>query len=294
MPNLSYFLQQSLNALQLGSIYALIALGYTLVYGVLRMINFAHGDIFMVGGFLCFALATYLKLSFVPTLLLVMVLAALLGVFLERVAYRPLRNAPRVSAVITALGCGIFLEHLALALYPYPQHVPALVRNVTWHAAGLSFSSLQLLIVGLSVGLMLLLDFVVRRTMVGLAMRAISADIQVVPLLGVPVNRIITLTFALGGALGGAAGVMYSLAYPVVDPFMGVLVGWKAFIAAVLGGIGSVRGAMLGGFLLGGVEIFVAAYYPSTYRDFVAFALLLGLLILRPHGLLGRPPTQKV
>ncbi len=294
MPNPSYFFQQSLNALQLGSIYALIALGYTLVYGVLRMINFAHGDLFMVGGFFCFAAATYLGLSFVPTLLLVMALAALLGVLLERVAYRPLRNAPRVSAVITALGCGIFLEHLVLARYPYPQSVPELVHNVTWHVAGLSFSSLQLLIVGLSVGLMLLLDFVVRRTMVGLAMRAISWDMRVVPLLGVPVDRIITFTFALGGALGGAAGVMYSLAYPVVDPFMGVLVGWKAFIAAVLGGIGNIRGAMLGGFLLGGVEIFVAAYYPSTYRDFVAFALLLGLLILRPYGLLGRPPTQKV
>ncbi len=289
-----YVLQQTLNALQLGSIYALIALGYTLVYSILRMINFAHGDIFMVGGFVCFAAATYLQLPFAVTLLLAMGCTAILGAGLERLAYRPLRDAPRVSAVITALGCGIFLEHFVLWLSPYPQHVPALLQNQTWSLGGLSVSSIQTAIVAIAVALMLVLDFIVQRTMLGLAMRGISMDMKAVALMGVPVDLVISSTFAFGAALGGAAGVLYSLAYPVVDPYMGVLMGWKAFIAAVLGGIGHIRGAVLGGFLLGAVEILVTAFLPSTYRDLTVFTLLLMLLIVRPHGILGRPTLQKV
>lgn len=289
-----YLLQQSLNALQLGSIYALIALGYTMVYGILTMINFAHGDLFMVGAFFCFIVATFLNLPFVPTLLISMAGVALLGVVIERVAYKPLRQAPRVSAIITALGVGIFLENFTLVFAPYPQHVPTLIQNTTWQVGGVSVSSLQLIIIALSLGLMFLLDFIVRRTMVGMAMRAISWDKTIVPLMGVPLNLIISATFALGTSLGAAAGVMYSLAFPVIDPYMGILVGWKAFIAAVVGGIGNIRGAMIGGFLLGAVEILVAAFLPSTYRDFVAFALLLVLLIFRPYGILGKPRPQKV
>jgi branched-chain amino acid transport system permease protein len=291
---MTYLLQQALNALQLGSIYALIALGYTMVYGILRMINFAHGDLFMVGAFFCFMIATYLKLPFVPTLLLSMVGVGLLGVGIERVAYKPLRNAPRVSAVITALGVGIFLENLTLVFYPYPQHVPELLPNITWTIGGVTISSLQIIIILLSVGLMLLLDFIVRRTMVGMAMRAVSWDKSIVPLMGVPINTVISFTFLIGTSLGAAAGVMYSQAFPVIDPYMGILIGWKAFISAVVGGIGNVRGAMIGGFILGAVEIMVAAYLPSTYRDFVAFTLLLVLLIFRPYGILGRPTIQKV
>ncbi len=291
---MTYLLQQTLNALQLGSIYALIALGYTMVYGILTMINFAHGDLFMVGAFLCLVGAVFLKLPFVPTLLLSMAGVALLGVLIERWAYKPLRHAPRVSAIITALGVGIFLENLTLAISPYPQHIPALIPQITWSAGGITISLLQVLIIALSLLLMLLLDFVVQRTMIGMAMRAISWDKTIVPLLGVPVNRVISLTFAIGTSLGGAAGVMYGLAYPVIDPYMGIMVGWKAFISAVVGGIGNVRGAMIGGFILGGVEILVAAFLPSTFRDFVAFALLLVLLIFRPYGILGRPQPQKV
>ncbi len=289
-----YWLQQTLNALQLGSIYALIALGYTMVYGILTMINFAHGDVFMVGAFFCFIAAVYLGLPFVPTLLLTMAGAALLGVLIERLAYKPLRNAPRVSAIITALGLGIFLENFTLALAPYPKHIPALLNNVTWDWGGVSVSSLQIIIILLSLGLMFLLDYVVHRTPVGMAMRAISWDKTFVPLMGVPVDLIISVTFAIGAGLAGAAGTMYALAYPVIDPYMGIMVGWKAFISAVVGGIGNIRGAMIGAFILGGVEIMVTAFFPSTYRDFVAFSLLMLLIVIRPYGILGQPRTQKV
>ena len=293
-PETAYWLQQALNALQLGSIYALIALGYSMVYGTLSMINFAHGDVFMVGAFLCFLAGTALGLPFAPTLLLAMCGAALLGVAIERLAYKPLRNAPRVSAIITALGVGLFLENLMLAFYPYPQNVPRLLENVTWHLGGVSISSLQVVIIGLSLALMLVLDHVVHRTPVGMAMRAISWDKSYVPLMGISVNLIISITFAIGAGLAGAAGTMYGLAYPVIDPYMGILIGWKAFIAAVVGGIGNIRGAMIGAFILGGVEIMVVALLPSTYRDLVVFSLLLALIIVRPHGILGQPRVQKV
>lgn len=291
---MAYIFQQILNALQLGSIYALIALGYTMVYGILTMINFAHGDLFMVGAFFCFLIAVYLKLSFVPTLLLSMLGVACLGVVIERLAYKPLRNAPRVSAIITALGVGLFLENFTLALSPYPKHIPALLTDKSWTIGSVFISSLQIIIIALSLSLMLVLDFIVQRTKAGMAMRAISWDKTVVPLMGVPVNKIISLTFAIGTGLGGAAGMMYGLAYPVIDPYMGIMVGWKAFISAVVGGIGNIRGAMIGGFILGSVEIMVAAFLPSTYRDFVAFTLLLILLIFRPYGILGKPNPQKV
>jgi branched-chain amino acid transport system permease protein len=265
-----------------------------MVYGILSMINFAHGDVFMVGAFLCFLAGTALGLPFVPTLMLAMVGAALLGVSIERLAYKPLRNAPRVSAIITALGVGIFLENLMLAFYPYPRNVPSLIENVTWQLGGVSISSLQLTIIGLSVGLMLVLDHVVHRTPVGMAMRAISWDRTYVPLMGIPVNLVISITFAIGAGLAGAAGTMYALAYPVIDPYMGILVGWKAFIAAVVGGIGNIRGAMIGAYILGGIEIMVVALLPSTYRDLVVFSLLLALIIWRPYGILGQPRVQKV
>jgi len=291
---MTYFLQQVLNAAQLGSIYALIALGYTMVYGILTMINFAHGDLFMVGAFFCLIAATFLKLPFVPTLLVSMAGVALLGVLIERVAYKPLRSAPRVSAIITALGVGLFLENFTLVFSPYPQSVPVLIKNITWNIGGVSISSLQIIIIAISIIMMLLLDFIVQRTKVGMAMRAISWDKASVPLMGVPVNLIISATFALGTGLGAAAGVMYAQAFPVIDPYMGILIGWKAFIAAVVGGIGNIRGAMIGAFILAILEIMVAGYIASTYRDFIAFALLLILLIFRPYGILGKPRSQKV
>ncbi len=291
---MSYLLQQVLNALQLGSIYALIALGYTMVYGILTMINFAHGDLFMVGAFLCFLSVLLFKLSFVPTLVVSMLGTALLGVTIERFAYKPLRQAPRVSAIITALGVGLFLENFTLALSPYPKHIPSLVPDVTWAFGGISISLLQALVIALSLVLMVVLDLIVRRTMVGMAMRAISWDKTVAPLMGIPVDTVISVTFAIGTSLGGVAGVLYGLCYPVIDPYMGIMVGWKAFISAVVGGIGNIRGAMIGGYILGATEILVVAFLPSTYRDLVAFGLLLALLVFRPHGILGKPAVQKV
>lgn len=293
---MTFWLQQTLNALQLGSIYALIALGYTMVYGILRLINFAHGDIFMAGAFLGLVGAAVLKLPLVLTMLFSMICTATLGVLIERAAYKPLRNAPRVSAVITALGIGIFLQHFVLATVgAQPRLFPLLVPlNMYNLPGGAMITSVQLLIFGVAVVLMLGLDWFVRHTLTGMAMRAISWDRSVVPLMGISVDRIISLTFALGSGLAAAGGVLFGQAYPIIDAYMGILIGWKAFIAAVVGGIGNVRGAMLGGYILGVTEIYVAAVLPSTYRDFVAFTLLLLLLVFRPTGVLGRVQAQKV
>ncbi|RJR36967.1 MAG: branched-chain amino acid ABC transporter permease [Deltaproteobacteria bacterium] len=295
--------QNVLNALQLGSVYALIALGYTMVYGILTLINFAHGDIFMVGTYLALAAAVFLlplglplPVVFVGALCFSMVLTALLGVTIERLAYRPLRQAPRVSAVITALGVGLFLENFTLGILgPEPRHFPPLIPLGTWELAGLTITPLQVSIILVAALLMVFLDFLVRRTLLGMAMRAISYNRPIVPLMGVPVDRVISLTFAIGSAIAAAGGLMYGLAYPVLDPYMGVRIGWWAFISAVVGGIGNIRGAMLGGFILGAVEIFTPVLLPSsTYRDFVAFSLLLLLLVFKPTGLLGRPVFERV
>ncbi len=291
---MDYFAQQAINAVQLGSIYALIALGYSMVYGVLVMINFAHGDVFMVSAFFCFLLLLVLPVPFIAALIIVMLATAILGVVIERLAYRPLRDAPRVSAIITALGCGLVIQNTTLSLSPYSQRMPELFKPVTWEFAGVTVSSLQILIIGVSVGLMIALDFFIRKTRYGMAMRAIAQDRISVPLMGVPVNQIIAMTFAIGAALGGAAGVLYASAYPVISATMGVLVGWKAFVAAVIGGIGNVRGAVLGAYLLGAVEVFTVTVLPSTYRDLVVYSLLLVILVFKPYGLLGRPTVQKV
>lgn len=291
---MDYFAQQAINALQLGSIYALIALGYSMVYGVLVMINFAHGDVFMVSAFFCFLLLLVLPVPFVAALIIVMLATALLGVLIERLAYRPLRNAPRVSAIITALGCGLIIQNTTLSLSPYSQRMPELLTPVVWKFGGITVSSLQILIIGISVALMVGLDFFIRKTRYGMAMRAIAQDRVTVPLMGIPVNMIIGMTFAIGAALGGAAGVLYASAYPVISATMGVLVGWKAFVAAVIGGIGNVRGAVLGAYVLGAVEVFTVTVLPSTYRDLVVYSLLLVILIFKPYGLLGRPAVQKV
>jgi len=289
------FVQQLINALQLGGIYALIALGYTMVYGVLKLINFAHGDIFMVGAFIGLFLATYLKLPFVAVLLLTMMLTALVGVTVERVAYRPLRNAPRMSLVITALGVGLFLENFVRATVgAAPRDFPVLVAGSAWNVGGVTIGSVQILIVGISLMLMLLLRYVVSHTLLGKAMRAIADNREVIGLMGINPDAVITATFAIGSALAAAGGILVAQAYPVIEPYMGIVIGWKAFIAAVLGGIGLIDGAMVGGFILGLTEVFVAAYLPSTFRDGIAFAILIIVLLVRPTGLLGRPVSTKV
>ncbi|MCF7729670.1 MAG: branched-chain amino acid ABC transporter permease [Chthoniobacterales bacterium] len=291
---MDYIAQQVINAFQLGSIYALIALGYSLVYGVLSMINFAHGDLFMLGAFTCLLLEAIVPIPLWIVLPLTMITIGFLGALLERLAYRPIRNAPRVSAIITSLGCGLIIENITLAISPYPRHMPTLLQNSTIHFYGITISFLQILVVGVSLTLMLLLDFIIRFTSLGMAIRALSCDRVMVSLLGIPANRIISLTFALGGALGGAAGLLYALAYPVISSSMGILIGWKAFVAAVIGGIGSIRGALLGAYILGTTEVISVTILPSTYRDLIAYSLLLIILVFKPYGILGEPPLQKV
>ncbi len=288
-------LQQSLNALQLGSIYALIALGYTMVYGVLRLINFAHGDIFMVGSYAALFLATYCRMPFAVIVPLTFAAIALLGVAIERLAYRPLRNAPRVSAVITALAVGLFLETITLALVgPEPRKFPALIGYRTFAVGAFAASNVQLMIIATSAGLMAALELFVAKTRTGMAMRALSWDKTYAPLLGINIDTVVSLTFALGTGLAAVAGIFVGLAYPVIDPYMGIVVGWKAFVSAVVGGIGSIKGAVAGGFILGAVEIVSAAFLPSSYKDMIVFGLLLAILLVRPSGLFGMPVQKRV
>ena len=300
---MQFIVQQILNALQVGSVYALIALGYTMVYGILTMINFAHGDIFMVSTYIAFFVATFLLglavslpplFIFAVTIVLAMFGTTALAVAIERFAYKPLRKAPRISAVITALGVGLFLENFTLAtIGPEPRFLPRLIPVVNVTVAGVTFSTIQVMIILVSILVMFLLDTIVQRTMVGMAMRAVSWDKFTASLMGVPVDRIISLTFALGAAMAAIGGTLYGMAY-TIDPYMGIRIGWWAFISAVVGGIGNIRGAMIGGYILGTVEIFTPVLLASTYRDFVAFSILLLLLIFRPTGILGRPMIQKV
>ena len=298
---MEFFVQQFVNALQLGSLYALIALGYTMVYGVLLLINFAHGDIFMVGAFLGVFGSIALGLPFVPTLILAMILTGLLGVSIERVAYKPLRQASRLSVVITALGVGLLLENGMLALTgadprSYPEDF---VTTTVYDIGGVSISNVKIIIIVLAALLFAGLFTIVQRTKWGMAMRAISYDKFAVPLMGVSQDQIISLTFFLGTGLAAAGGILWGVAFPVLNPYMGLRVGWKAFIAAVVGGIGDIRGAAVGGLLLGFIEIFVPAYgksigISSTWRDPVAFGLLLIILVAKPTGLFGVARRQKV
>jgi len=300
---LQEFFQHTVNAFQWGSFYALIALGYSMVYGVLMLWNFAHGDIFMTGSYIGFFISTGLVtlgatgvlplpnwLVLVLTILLSMIATAFVGMIVERVAYRPLRDAPRASAAITGLMVGVFLETANLALLgARRRHYPKLIETVTYHVGGVTMTNTKIMIVALSLLLMIGLHQFVQRTKWGMAMRAMAYDFVVVPLMGVPINTIAALTFGIGSALAAAAGIFFGIAYPVLEPYMGVMVGWKAFVAAILGGRGSVLGAALAGFLLGFIEIFVAAIFPSTFRDLIAYTIILLILTFRPHGFFGEP-----
>jgi branched-chain amino acid transport system permease protein len=305
------FLQNLINALQWGSFYALIALGYTLVYGVLLLINFAHGDIFMVGAYLGFFVATFLLgtyglhlpwtlppgLILVLTFLLTMALTSGVGVFIERVAYRPLRRkgVNRLYVVITALMIGLILENGNLALLGASRkNFPELIPKEIYHLGEVTFTNLKVIVIIVTLLVFLFLHFVVRKTKWGLAMRAISYDRMAVPLMGIPVDQIIVFTFVLGSSLAALAGVLFALSYPVLEPYMGALIGWKAFIAAVVGGIGEIRGAFVGGLLLGFIEIFSATFFPSTFRDLIAFGILMLILTFRPTGLFGVARRTKV
>ncbi|MCJ7733779.1 MAG: branched-chain amino acid ABC transporter permease [Anaerolineales bacterium] len=302
------FLQNLVNATQWGSFYALIALGYSMVYGVLMLFNFAHGDIFMVGAYIGFfvssglialsalgslVLPNWLILSL--TILIAMFLTAFVGMLVERIGYRPLRGAPRASAAITGLMIGIILETGNLAIFGAKRvSFPALIESVTYNVGGVFITNKKILIVFVSLLLMFGLHQFVQRTKWGMAMRAMAYDYIVVPLMGIPLNTIAALTFAIGSGLAAAAGILFGVAYPVLDPYMGVLFGWKAFVAAILGGRGSILGAALAGFLLGFIEIFVAAIFPSTLRDLIAYSIILLILVFRPHGFFGESYSAKL
>lgn len=298
-------LQQLLQGLKLGSIYALIALGYTMVYGVLRLINFAHGDVFMLGAMLSIYFARWTGLDAHPSWisllsLLVFAMAACgaIGGLIERVAYRPLRNAPRLSLLITAIGVSLLIENVGQLRQVFgatPQTFPGLIETRTWlHWRSLTVSNIEVLVFVVAVVLMILLHAIVHHTRLGLAMRAVSFDFQTASLMGVNVNRVISFTFVLGSALAGAGGVLYGLCYPSIDPLTGFIPGIKAFVAAVLGGIGSIPGALLGGFLIGQAETLTAGYISSTYKDAIAFVILIVVLLVKPSGLLGRRMVEKV
>jgi branched-chain amino acid transport system permease protein len=303
------FLQQLVNGLTVGSVYALIALGYTMVYGILEFINFAHGEIYMVGaylGIIAVALATSLGLGGFPILLLfiafvfAMAFSASWGVTIERLAYRPLRQAPRLAPLISALGVSIFLQNFVMVtqgtrdkVFRLTEHpLPLTSGSITFGSTQISF--VQMMIMGTAVFLMILLSLFIGKTKLGKAMRATAQDQKMAYLVGIDINRVISVTFLIGSALGAAAGVMVALYYGLVNFFIGYIAGIKAFTAAVLGGIGNVPGAMLGGIILGLVESFGAGYLSSEYKDVYAFVILVVFLIFRPQGLLGERVSEKV
>lgn len=294
---MNQFLQQLVNGFSLGSIYALIALGYTMVYGIIKLINFAHCDVYMVGAYVGYFCMTTLQLPLWYALIIAMLVCMLLGMFIERIAYKPLRGAPRIAALITAIGVSLLLEYgmmffVGAGVRSYPPMTGFMTKSFDLN--GIVVSAQQVIIIGVTVVLMTVLQIIVKYTKAGKSMRAVSTDSDAAELMGVNVNRTVSFTFAIGSALAGAAGVMVGVYYNSINPLMGMLPGLKAFIAAVFGGIGILPGAMLGGYFIGMVEVLVAGYVNSTYRDAVVFFILILILIFKPAGLLGKKTREKV
>jgi branched-chain amino acid transport system permease protein len=324
------FLQQLINGIQLGFVYALIALGYTMVYGIVKLINFAHGDVFMVGAFVSYFVISRFQLHVWPslifpgiplylslfigiiTILIVsMVTCAILAIVVERVAYKPLRNAPRISALITAIGVSFFLEYFGALPFVFTNNFITYKRPLdvtTWYinngiyrvqpgtappAGSLLFSNILIIIVVTSLIMLALLQFIVRRTTIGKAMRATAFDKPTARLMGINVDGVISITFALGAALAGVAGILYATAYPSIFFWMGITPGLKAFVAAVLGGIGSIPGALVGALIMGQAEVLSASYISTPMRDAIAFTILIIVLLVRPTGIFGEPEREK-
>ena len=289
-----------MNGITLGGVYALIAVGYTMVYGVIQLINFAHGEVYMLGGFLAYTLVAVLGMPFFPAFILTLLICALLGVILDFVAYRPLRKAPRLAALITAIGMSIFLQNMALLIWgsqikSYPRDMlPAFFSDAAITFADVSLSWLQLFILAITLLSMIILHLTIHKTRIGMAMRAISQDKTASALMGIGVNRVISFTFAIGSAMGGMAGILVGLYYNAIFPTMGYVAGIKAFAAAVLGGIGSVPGAMLGGGVLGIAEVMGAGYISSEYRDGISYAVMIAVILFKPSGLIGKQTGEKV
>lgn len=297
------FVQHIINGIALGSIYALIALGYTMVYGILQMINFAHSDVYMVGAFASYYAARFLKIDTSPgiTTLVILILVSMaacsvLGFLIERLAYRPLRKAPKLNILITAIGVSLFLEYAGQVVFGAdPKVFPEVMQDSVLMSFGQAeLKSFDITVLIVSIVAMLGLHFLIQHTKVGKAMRAVSANASVAAMLGINTDRIITFTFIVGSALAGVGSVLVGMKYPKIDPLMGMMIGLKAFVAAVLGGIGSIPGAVLGGVIMGLSEEMVVGYLSSTYRDALAFGILIVILIFKPAGLLGKYSVEKV
>jgi len=294
----SMFFQHLFNAITLGSLYGLIAIGYTMVYGILRLINFAHGEIFMLGAYFVFFAITLLNLPWGVAAVLAVAASSFCGVLVDKIAYKPLRNAPRISALISAIGVSFFIQNLSIVIFtglPRPVSRPDWLVKV-FKVGEIRILPLAIVVPVVTLFLVLGLLWIVYRTKPGLAMRAISKDIETTRLMGVSVNRIIAITFGIGSALAAASGIMWALRYPQIHPFMGLFPGLKAFIAAVFGGIGSIQGAVIGGMFLGVIEIMAVAFFPtlSGYRDAFAFVLLIIILLMKPTGLMGEKLEDKI
>ena len=289
------FLQQIINGLALGSVYALLALGYTMVYGIIQLINFAHGEIYMIGAFAGFYSASTLKLPLLPTLLVAMAVSALAGIIIEKIAYKPLRNSPRIALLITAIGISLFLQNaMRLLVGSNPKPFPDLINAGSINIGPIQIEIKTILMFVVSALLVILLQFIVYKTKVGKAMRASSQDMEAASLMGINVDNTISLTFAIGSALAGIAGVLVAISYPSITPYMGAMPGLKAFVAAVLGGIGSIPGALVGGIAIGLLETFSKAYISTNFSDAIVFAILIIILLIKPSGLLGKKTNVKV
>ncbi|NLK20826.1 MAG: branched-chain amino acid ABC transporter permease [Epulopiscium sp.] len=295
MEFLTKFLQQLINGIHIGSIYALIALGYTMVYGIVKLINFAHGDIIMMGAFIAFVSITGFGMPLWAVLIISVLFCLVSGILIEKIAYKPLRGAPRISALITAIGVSLFLENLFFKIFgANPRPFPTLFNPEPIFIGSLRISRITAVTIVISLVLMVVLDFFVRKTKTGKAMRAVSEDQGAAQLMGINVNTTISITFAIGSALGAIGGILYSAAYPLIEPFMGMMPGLKAFVAAVLGGIGIIPGAMLGGFIMGIAESFTKGYISSQLADAVVFGILIIVLSIKPSGIFGKNIKEKV
>ncbi len=297
------FLQHTVNGISVGSTYALIALGYTMVFGILQLINFAHGEVFMLGAFIGMYSAKHFGFGDQPsigalllTLLIALVGCAIMGFLIERLAYRPLRKSPRINVLITAVGVSLFLQFAGqLGFGSDPKFFPQVFQpSGDWSVGELRFNPLQVIVFAISLVLMLVLQTIIFKTRLGRAMRAVSFNHDLASLMGIPTNSIISSTFMLGSSLAGAAGVLVGLIYPKIEPLMGTMPGLKAFVAAVLGGIGNVTGAVVGAITLGLAESYVVAYYAPTFRDALAFVILILILLFKPTGLFGIRRSEKV
>ncbi len=291
------FFQFLVDGIRLGFVYALIALGYTMVYGIVRLINFAHGDVFMVGAFTAYYATTRYHWGFLPAMLLAMVVCAFLAVIIERVAYKPLRDAPRIAALITAIGMSFFLEYFTALDFVFTpnfiSYVPLPIIFQPWEIGGVTFSNVMLIVMAITTALMLLLWFIVYRTKMGKAMRAVAWDKPTARLMGIDVDMVITFTFALGAALAAVGGMLYVIVYPQIRTFLGAMPGLKAFIAAVFGGIGSIPGAFIGSLIIGMVETLSQGYISSLMRDAIVFSILILVLLFKPTGLFGEASKEK-